>query len=210
MATDVTPTHSMAAASEATAPRKKGIRTMLLYLLLGFVVLLAALALFVASRPNHFEVSRSMLIDAPPSAIFPHVHNLRAWKAWSPYEKVDPNMTQSYEGPDSGQGAVMRWSGNSQAGAGSTEIMESVPDERIDILLTMTKPMNCQNDVRFTFQPQGEATLVTWHMQGKVGFVPKIFHLIINMDQMVGGQFEEGLTALKSLAEQEATATVDL
>ena len=207
MATDIAATQSTAT-SETSVPRNKRLLSMLLYILLGIVVLLAALALFVATRPGHFEISRSAVIEAPASVIFPHVNNLQAWKDWSPYEKVDPNMTQSYEGPTAGEGAIMRWSGNSQAGAGSTTIVESVPNERIDILLAMSKPMSCQNDVRFTFQPQGDGTLVTWHMQGEVGFVPKIFHLLMDVDAMVGGQFDEGLQALKVISEKEATASV--
>ncbi|PQO28097.1 polyketide cyclase [Blastopirellula marina] len=176
---------------------------MALYLLIGFVVLVVALTIVVSLRPNEFQVSRSMKIDAPPEIVFPLVNQFTAWEAWSPYEKLDPNMLKTLEGPAAGEGSVMRWSGNGKAGAGSTTIIQSEPNKSIEIDLQMTAPMACQNDVLFTFEPEGDSTIVTWSMSGKVNFMAKIFHLILNVDKMCGDQFTEGLTSLKEISEKE-------
>lgn len=175
---------------------------------IGLTVLLLVIcgAIFVATRPNEFHVSRSVEMEAPPEVIFPHVNRLSAWEAWSPYEQIDPEMEKTFEGPEQGEGAVMRWKGNSQAGAGSTKIIQSVPNKSVQIQLTMTEPFGCENDVLFTFVPNGESTTVTWAMTGNVGFGGKLIHLFINMDRMVGGQFQDGLTQLKEIAEKQATA----
>lgn len=175
-----------------------------LCLVVGLIVLIIALVIAVAMQPNEFQVSRSMKVEAPPEVIFPHVNQFAAWEEWSPYEKLDPNMLKSLEGPEAGQGAVMRWSGNGNAGAGSTTIIQSNPNESIQIDLEMTEPMACDNDVLFTFQREGTGTLVTWSMKGKVDFVAKFFHLVFDVDKMCGDQFTEGLTNLKEISEKQA------
>lgn len=180
-------------------------KNVVLYLALTLVVVFVALAALVTFRPDKFQVCRSTIIHAPPKAVFPHVNQLSAWGAWSPFEKVDPDMEKTFEGPMSGEGAVLRWNGNSQAGAGSSTIVRSVPDQLIQIDLQMIKPFGCQNEVLFTFQPVEEETLVTWQMTGDVGYFGKILHLIISMDNMVGGQFEKGLADLKTIVEAEET-----
>ena len=184
--------------------RKRTMFTILLYVAGGLLVLLIGLAIFVQTRSGEFHVARSMQIDAPPEVIFPHVNNLAAWEAWSPFEKLDPNMTKSLEGPSEGVGSVYRWSGNSQAGAGSTTIVDSVPNQLVQMDLHMTTPMKCQNEVRFTFEPKDGGTLVTWDMRGPIGFGGKCVHLVIDCDKMCGDQFTEGLTNLKEIAENEA------
>jgi len=171
------------------------------------VILIVGLAIAVAMQPNEFEVTRSMQIDAPPEVVFPHVNKFAAWEAWSPYEKLDPNMVKTLEGPAAGQGAVMRWSGNGNAGAGSTTIVQSEPNQSIQIELQMSQPMDCRNDVLFTFQPEGSGTLVTWNMRGKVNLMAKFFHLIFDVEKMCGDQFTEGLTNLKTICQQQASVT---
>ncbi|QDU77305.1 Polyketide cyclase / dehydrase and lipid transport [Bremerella volcania] len=185
---------------------KRRMLNVVLILLVGLVFLIVALAVAVAFQPNEFQVTRSMKMDAPPEVVFPHVNQFSAWEAWSPYEKLDPNMSKSLDGPAAGQGAIMRWSGNGNAGAGSTTIVQSEPNEAIQIDLEITEPMACRNDVLFTFQPEGNSTVVTWSMSGKVGFMAKFFHLIFDIDKMCGDQFTEGLTKLKEISEKQAAA----
>jgi hypothetical protein len=56
-----------------------------------------------------FHVSRSILIDAPPEAIFPHIDDFHAWAAWSPYERMDANLAKTFTGPAKGVGAGYAW-----------------------------------------------------------------------------------------------------
>lgn len=185
---------------------KRRVLNVVLFVLVGLIVLVLGLAIVVAMQPSEFQVTRSMKVEAPPEVVFPHVNQFAAWEAWSPYEKLDPNMTKTLEGPQAGQGAVMRWSGNSNAGAGSTTIVQSEPNESIKIDLQMTEPMACRNDVLFTFQPEGNSTVVTWSMSGKLSFMAKFCHLILDVDKMCGDQFTEGLTSLKEISEKQESA----
>ncbi len=111
-------------------------------------------------------------------------------------------MVRRYEGPTEGVGAIYAWVGNGNAGEGQMEITESVPDEKITMKLDFTKPFEAHNMVEFSLTPNAEATQVTWAMYGPVTFLPKIMHVIFDMDEMVGGQFEEGLQNLKTIAEE--------
>lgn len=174
---------------------------MLITLLIAFAVLVATFVVVVTLRPSRYRVTRSATIGAPAGAIFEEVNDFHRWAAWSPFEKLDPQATKSFEGAERGEGAVYRWSGNSRAGAGSTTITESRPGELIRIKLDMVKPFNCSNDVEFAFVPSGEATNVTWSMTGTNNFVAKAVGLFINMDKMCGTPFEEGLASLKRIVE---------
>jgi hypothetical protein len=174
---------------------------MFIKILIGLLIVLGLVAMLIASRPSAFRVTRSMSIAAAPSAIFPLVNDFRNWPDWSPWDKFDPNMTKTYEGPPKGVGAVYRWSGNKHVGEGSTTITESKPNELVRMRLQFVRPFRCDNPVEFRFQPAGNETLVTWSMTGDYNFVTKAMGLVVNMDKMTGDQFTEGLTNLKRIAE---------
>jgi hypothetical protein len=177
---------------------------MLTNILIGLAAVVVVFLIIVACRPSTFRVVRSTTIDAPASKVFAQVNELRKWDAWSPWGKLDPQMKQTYEGPEAGQGAVSRWNGNGNVGAGSTTIVESRPNELIAIKLEMIRPFAACNDVRFAFRPTGDKTEVTWSMDGKKNFLVKAFGLFVSMDKMVGSQFESGLAQLKSVAEGQS------
>ena len=61
-----------------------------------------------------------------------------------------------------------------------------------------------EGNYSLTFALQGDQTEVTWTMTGKNNYVAKIFCLFMNMDTMIGGQFEKGLAELKTAAEKPA------
>ena len=177
--------------------------TMITNIIIGIAALVGLFLCIVALRPTRFRVSRSETISASPERVFAEVNNLRRWDAWSPWEKLDPKMIKTFEGPECGTGAVTRWEGNSQVGAGSNTIIESRPFELIQIQLDFLKPMKATNIAEFTFTPQGNATQLTWTMTGKNNFLSKTISLFMNCEKMVGNQFEQGLSSLKSLAESK-------
>ena len=174
---------------------------MLMNVLIGLAVVIGIFILFIALRPAEFRVSRSETVSAAPEMVFSHVNDLHCWDAWSPWEKLDPAMKKSFEGPPAGIGAISRWDGNGQVGAGSNTIVESQPNKLIRFKLEMLRPFVGTNDVEFTFQPEGRNTTVTWTMVGKLNFITKIMDLLIGMDKMVGNQFQSGLAQLKLVAE---------
>ncbi|RAN74081.1 transcriptional regulator [Bacillus sp. SRB_336] len=142
-----------------------------------------------------FTVERSAVIPAPVAAIYPLVESFREWTKWSPWETVDPTMQRSYDGPVTGVGAKYAWKGNGRAGAGTMELTGAAPTE-ITIRLAFTRPMRSVNQITFTFVPVGAGTRVTWTMSGESKGINKLFMLFMNMDKMVGRDFDKGLARL--------------
>jgi hypothetical protein len=127
---------------------------------------------------------------------------------WSPWAKLDPNAKNSFEGPESGEGAIFRWAGNDEVGEGSMTITESKPSELVRLKLAFVKPMEDTSDTEFTFKPDGERTMVTWTMSGTYkDFMSKAICMCMNMDKMVGGKFEEGLASMKAIVEKPSANT---
>jgi hypothetical protein len=164
------------------------------------VVLIALALILVGTRPNAFRLERSALITAPPAKIVALIDDFHAWGQWSPWEKIDPTMTRTFEGPERGVGAVYGWSGNGKAGSGRMEILESGPS-KVVIKLDFLKPFEAHNTAIFVLEPQGDATRVVWSMEGPQPFVAKLMSLVFNMEKMVGPDFEKGLADLKRAAE---------
>ncbi|ALE06355.1 transcriptional regulator [Arthrobacter sp. ERGS1:01] len=152
---------------------------------------------------SSFSVARSALIPASAEEIFPLVNSFREWTKWSPWENIDPSMQRTYNGPVTGVGAQYAWKGNGKAGAGTMEIVEADEPAKIGIRLEFTKPMKAVNPTTFTFAPEGAGTRVTWSMTGESKGINRVFMLFMNMDKLVGGDFEKGLAALgKAVGEQ--------
>jgi uncharacterized protein YndB with AHSA1/START domain len=175
-------------------------------LLIALAVLGGLIFIFlivVVVQPADYRVERSATFAAEPSEVFAQVNDLRQWENWSPWAKLDPNAKNSFEGASEGEGAIFRWSGNSDVGEGSMTIVESRPYERIRLRLDFVKPMEGTADVEFQFQPQGEQTHVTWSMRGKNNFIGKAMCLFMDMDAMIGGDYEKGLANMKGVVETE-------
>lgn len=176
---------------------------MLKKLLIAAVIIIAGLTIFVATQPEDFNVSKNITISAPASEVYSQVNNFHKWEAWSPWAKLDANAQTSFEGAESGVGAITKWSGNKEVGEGSMTIVESINNEFIKIALEMTKPLAASNTTEFSFKEENGQTSVTWTMYGKKNFVGKAMGIIFNCNEMVGKRFEEGLVNLKTLSEQD-------
>ncbi len=174
---------------------------MQLYLIL-FSILIALFLLYVASRPNHFRVERSITIQAAPEKIFPLINDFHRWEPWSPWEKVDPQVRRTYSGSQEGKGAVYEWHGNNKIGQGRMEIIDSRPFSTVVIKIDFISPFAAHNTVEFTLQTRGTQTLLTQAMYGPSTFPSKLMGMICSMDKMIGTKYEEGLASLKTLAEQ--------
>jgi hypothetical protein len=184
---------------------------MLTNILIVVAILLVAFVIVVRNRPSGFRVTRTATIAAPAAIVFDQVNTLRKWEGWSPWAKLDAQMKQSYGGPAAGVGATMSWAGNSKVGEGRMTVSESRPAELVRIKLEFFKPFASTNTAEFSFRAQGGQTTVTWAMFGEnSNFVCKAMGLLMNMDKMVGRQFEQGLTAMKSIAEGEGAKNAQL
>jgi carbon monoxide dehydrogenase subunit G len=166
------------------------------------VVLIAAVLIFAATKPDTFRVQRAASIKAPPDKVFALIDDFKQWGSWSPWEKKDPAMKRTFGTATSGKGAVYAWEGNKEVGQGRMEIAESVSPSKVALKLDFLKPFEAHNIVEFSLKPEGDATSVTWSMQGDTPYFAKIIHVFINMDNMVGKDFETGLANLKAAAEK--------
>lgn len=173
---------------------------MLKKILLGLVAVIALFLLYAATRPAGYRVERSLAIAASPLALFDQVNDHRRFNAWNPFLKADPNVKLTYSGPGSGVGAVCRWDGNSQIGAGSSTITESKPGELVRLRMDWKRPMEGTGTCDFTFKPQGERTVVTWAMYGQNNFLGKVVSVFLDCEKMCGPPFEEGLANLARIA----------
>ena len=171
------------------------------FILIGLAVAVVLFLIVVAMQPSKFRIVRSATIAAPPEAVFEQVNNFRKWRPWSPWEKKDPALKRSYEGPAAGPGSVYSWVGNKEVGEGRMTLTESRPGEFVRIKLEFFKPFAATNATEFSFEPKGDQTVVTWAMNGKNNFACKAFCMFVDMDKMVGSDFEKGLAAIKAIAE---------
>ncbi|HXV78384.1 MAG TPA: SRPBCC family protein [Candidatus Binatia bacterium] len=174
---------------------------MLRKILIALAVIVVVFVIIVALQPSEFRIQRSATISARPPAVFAQVNDFHKWEAWSPWAKLDPAAKTTFEGPPAGTGAIFRWAGNNDVGEGSMTITESRPSDLIRIKLEFLKPFAATSTAEFTFKPEGNQTAVTWSMEGENNFIAKAFCLFMNMDKMVGGQFEKGLASMKSVVE---------
>jgi hypothetical protein len=175
----------------------------ILIVLAVVAVIVVAVLILAWRKPDVFRVVRTTTIDAPPAAVFGHFNDFREWRAWSPWENLDPNLQRTYSGADRGVGAKYAWEGNKNVGAGSMEIVESATPSKISLKLDFSRPFEAHNITDFTFEPVGNGTKVTWDMHGPNQCMGRIMSVFMDMDQMVGKDFETGLANVKAIAERK-------
>jgi uncharacterized protein YndB with AHSA1/START domain len=169
---------------------------------LVLLVAVAAVLTYAATKPDTFRIQRAMSVNAPPEKVFALINDFRRWTVWSPWEKMDPALQRTYSGTASGQGAVYAWEGNRKVGAGRMEITDAPSPSKVTIKLDFLRPFEAHNVAEFTLEPKGDATTVTWAMHGPNLFVGKVMSIFVDMDRMVGKDFETGLANMKAAAEQ--------
>ncbi len=177
------------------------IKKVILGILALIVVVVVIFCAVVVMQPEDFKITRTATMNAPAEKIFEQVNDFHKWEAWSPWAKLDPNMKTTYSGPASGVGAVYNWVGNNDVGEGKMAITASHPSEHIAIDLEFLKPFAAKNVTEFMLKPDVDKTNVTWTMAGKNNFMAKAFNLVMNMDKLVGGDFEKGLSQMKTVVE---------
>lgn len=166
------------------------------------VVAVAVIAGLASISPDLFRVDRQVTIKAPPERVYVLVNDFRAWAAWSPWESRDPAMRREYSGALAGVGATYAWDGNNDVGAGQMEIVEAAAPSLVRIRIAFTRPFEATNTVEFTFVPDNEGTRVGWGMSGRNPFIARIMRLFMDMDGMIGKDFELGLANLRREAER--------
>ena len=165
-------------------------------------IAIAIVLILAATKPDSFGVQRAAIVDAPPESIFPLINDFRQWGSWSPYEHKDPAMKRTFSGAARGNGAVYAWEGDKNVGSGRMEILEASAPQKIVIKLDFFTPFEGHNTAEFTMLPQGDGTHVTWLMHGPANFMSRLIQVFMNLDNMIGKDFEAGLANLKTITEK--------
>ncbi len=167
---------------------------------IGVGVLGVALLGFIATRPDDFKVVRNATVHGTPEAVFAMINDFHQWRAWSPWDKMDPTQKSVYSGPDTGVGAHYSWEGNKDVGKGEMTIAQSNPSQSVEITLRFIEPFEATNVTRFTLSPAAGGTNVEWMMTGNNNFMGKAMSLFMSMDSMIGKDFEQGLKNMDQVA----------
>lgn len=153
-----------------------------------------------------YTVTRSVIMYASPERVYEHIADFHNWRSWSPWEGLDPDMTRTYSGAETGVGAAYAWSGNRKAGQGRMEITDAHAPSLVRVDLVFEKPFKSRSDTSFTIVPAGPASEVTWTMTGAKTFMVKVMGRFKSMDKMIGPDFDRGLDQLKTCAEEPVDA----
>lgn len=154
------------------------------------------------TQPDTFRVERAININAPADKIYGIVTDLRRGVEWSPYEKKDPGMKKTFTGPATGPGSQLAWDGNGDVGAGTLTIADVTAPSKVVLKLDMTRPMDGHNTIEYDLTPVGGGTRMNWSMHGPMNIVSKVMCSFLSLDKMIGGDMEQGLQNLKTLAER--------
>jgi hypothetical protein len=173
-------------------------------ILIGIAAVLVLLVIVIATRPSTFRIERAASMAAPAGIVYAQVQDFHRWSAWSPWEKLDPAMKREYSGAAAGPGAVYYWNGNDDVGEGRMTIEDAKPGSSLTIKLEFLKPWASTNKTLITFTPDGAGAKVSWAMEGTNDFMGKAMSLFMDLDAMVGPDFEKGLANMKAVAEAEA------
>lgn len=175
---------------------------MLKKIAIAILVLVVVILGFAATKPDTFQVQRSITMKTAPEKAFALINDFHQWESWSPWEKMDLTMKKKHSGTESGKGAIYEWEGNDKVGKGRMEITHVSAPNEVHIQLDFIKPFECKNEVDFTLSGQGDTTNVTWNMHGPSPYFSKLMQVFMSMDSMVGKDFETGLANLKNVAEK--------
>lgn len=164
------------------------------YVLLLLLVLVVAGAIYVETRPNDFEVTRSKVIKAPPSVIFNNISDFKNWEAWNPWMEKDSTIVATYPEQTAGIGGSYSWT--SKDGPGNMKNVSMVANKSLEqeVQFSDFDP----NKINWTLEEVDEGTKVTWTMTGEnLPFMFKgIAALNGGMENMIGPDYERGLENL--------------
>jgi hypothetical protein len=175
--------------------------------LVGLIVLAVAGLLVVASmQPDVIHVERSTTVQAQAQDVYPLIDDYRQFVAWSPWTGRDPNQTAEFSDPASGKDAWYTWEGNKEVGKGKMTTLSVDPPNKVAQHLEFIDPFPSKAEIYLEITPAGDGVAVTWGFDQQADLMTKAMTLFMDMDAMLGGDFEEGLANLKGMGETAAAA----
>ena len=174
---------------------------MLVKILIVVAVLIAGTVITAGFQSPDYMISRTLIINASPETIYPHLNSAQNSYAWMPWKEMDSQIQITFSGPEDGPGSKASWTSPGEMGTGQSIITESNYSKNVKVDITYEMPMQMTQHSEFNMQPSAVGTYVTWSVTGKNSFIGRVFCLFMNMDKMVGPHFEKGLANLKSKVE---------
>lgn len=169
--------------------------------ILIFVLIAVAIASFVFTRPQTFEVVQTRHMQVPPEVIYDKLRDLNSWAEWSPWVIYEPDCNFEFSETSGEEGSWYSWDGQ-RIGAGSLEFIELMPPNGIEAKLIFKRPHRSTNSISFRIEPSGVGAEVSWKMQGQMPLMLK--PMIPRIVKMLENDFEIGLTRLNALLDTEA------
>lgn len=158
------------------------------------VVIVILLGLFA---PKTYQVERSIKIKASKEIVYEQISLLSNFQNWSPWQDLDSNMVTTFEGTDGASGAKSHWEGNDEVGKGTMELKSLTPNEKVETIIYFLEPMEATCESNYIISESADSLNITWSFTGHNSFPWNIMGLFMNMDNMLGKDFEKGLNKLK-------------
>ena len=173
----------------------------LVRLVLGLVGLVAILAAVAVGLPAHVTVARTVVINAPESAVFPYVNNLHRFGDWSPWKLRDPQLAITYGGPEEGKGALIQWTSQKPSiGTGNMQISDSNLNRSVELAANFN---NLEGTSSFEIAPSGSGSKITWSFGYDTGSSPLKRWKALTLDGFIGSEYRAGLDRLKETVEAD-------
>ncbi len=176
----------------------------ILYILIGLVFVYLILCLI---GPSQISVERSITINAPANVIKSRIIDLKFFhETWSPWTEKDPAMKVTYTGETGKEGNSMAWESKvKEVGNGSMTYMYAHGDTIVELLHFDGHSSDAH--IYHIVTSEGNSSKVSWIMQDPCPFAFRAMMLFMNMDKMLGPDFEKGLNKLKVAMESIPTPT---
>ena len=175
---------------------------------LSVAVVIVALLVFAARKPNSFRVQRYISIHARQEKVFALINDLHSWEAWSDEGGENKMAQKTYSGPASGLDAAVEWHSSGRAGAANMTINESVSPSKVSVTVDWLRPFKAHNLNEFTIRGQGDETEVTWSIQASNLYLMKLAGIFVNIPGTFGTHMESALRNLKSVAESKRSEPI--
>lgn len=169
---------------------------------LGLAIIIGGLFAFAAFQPAEYTIAREVSVNATADTLFPYLNNQEKVNSWMPWKDMDAGLKMTFEGPTDGVGAKSLWQSEGRMGVGSAEVIESIPNQSVKTKITYVKPMAFTQVSEMSLSPGPDgSTKVRWAVTGHNNLLGRVMCLFMDMDKMVGTNFEQGLSKLKTSAE---------
>lgn len=171
--------------------------------IIGIIILLAIAFVLIAGLfvPKEYHLEKDITINASRDKVWSHINSLQQLEKWSPWAAKDPAMKVKHEGLEGAIGSVYKWDGNKEVGEGSQTLTKVQPPDKVESHLHFIKPFEGEADAFINLSESGNVTKVTWGFDTKYAYPMNVMQLFVDMDEMMGKEYNAGLAKLKQICE---------